>query len=237
MVITTRKFIASTDTGIILDTMPKSLYYDTHPRKGRPSQKWFTEFHAYLTALLTHAQIYVAVLEDDPDMILGYGIFHGDTLEFLYTKEGYRRQGVATLLARQYEYKKLNPKHITKLAKQILDNKFQKEQESMDDSKKTPSEAAHGHSSEATRTSPLTDEQKIQHFIEQGFAIRYVAFQSAVLSGFNAAENQFSMDSSNKMRVPTSLHWTPAGIIIKQNGKVIPVSLSNVISGSMQKIG
>lgn len=215
MVITTRKFDKDTDTGFILDTMPKAIYFDSHPRRGRPSPKWFKDFHDYLTTLLTTADILIAASDDDPNLILGYAISDKRTLEFVYVKEAYRKQGIATMLAKELSYGDVSEKNMTKLgrkiieqAKQPLENQVEKKTENK------PTEVS---------------EDRFESLIASGFPIDFIRFQSAILSGHNQAESQLSMNSGNKVRKADSIHYTAFGVVIKQNGTRFIVPLSNVI--------
>lgn len=218
MVITTRAFNEDTDTGIIRDTMPKAIYFDTHPRRGRPNKTWFESFDSYLMGLIKVADIVVATSEDDSDFILGYAIFHDSKLEFIYVKDVFRKQGICKMLFGQRPFTTINESNMTKLGKQILEQQFKTQED--------------GVKKQAETATTTIDQSQIDRLIEGGFKIKKVTFQSAVVGGFGTAEFQFSSESGNKTRVPDKLHWTPAGVVVEQNGERFITPLANVIQGN-----
>lgn len=216
MVINTRRFIETSDAGFIVDSMPKEIYFDNkESRRGRVNKKWFEDFHLYLTGLFKTAHIVMATTPDDPDFILGYAIFlNGDKtqLEFVYVKEAYRKQGIGTMLVNDHDYDSINEQNLTVLGKQILKQR-QEQTEQILTNQDTVDQA------QAT-IDPLT---------ANAVPIIKATFQSAILSGFNAAEFQLSIRSSNKMRNADAMWYTPHGVIIDQNSHRFIIPLSNVI--------
>ncbi len=228
MVIVTRAFNPETDTGIILDTMPKSIYYDSHPRRGRPLKTWFEQFHVFLTELLKDAVTIMAVSQDDPDHILGYAVFNAGKLIFIYIKDTYRKQGIATMLSKEVMFESFNEETMTKLGRQILSQKQAYKENLLAQPTAVKTETL-----TTPESKPSPDKDVIDVLIENGFEIQKVTFQSAVLSGFNAAEFQFAHSSTNKLRKPDALYWTQVGVVWKQNGHRAIVPFSNVIQGDI----
>ena len=104
--------------------------------KGTPEYKafkaiWFKEFHLKMSSLLKDATIYVACIQNDPDTLLGYSIIYKDTLEFVYVKELFRTQGIATLLTKDKYTKVATP--ITKVGLTIISKNPQYNKENLND--------------------------------------------------------------------------------------------------------
>jgi GNAT superfamily N-acetyltransferase len=94
-----RPFMPLTDTGFILSTYPKSVYYKL-PKENRPASKkaWMGEFYQGLLELLGTADIRILCTREEPNFIIGYAISHGSKLLFMYVKKDYRGQGLSKLL-------------------------------------------------------------------------------------------------------------------------------------------
>lgn len=219
MVIRTRHFDEANDKGFIIESMPKSLYYDSH--KGPPNKAWFADYFQYINELLKRAQIDVAVDESDPKFIIGYSIIDYEIpdgrLEYVFIKEPYRRQGIAKLLLKQHPYKLINQSNLTKLGRQILEQMKAKESDQDETQPAQP------------QPKEPKLENKIDSLIRSGFPVNKVTFQSAIISGFNTAESQMDLASSNKSRRPDRMFYTSAGIIIEQNKFQWIEPLANII--------
>lgn len=65
-----------------------------------PQDLFFKEYTKYIAQLLFNpdCKIDVAVLETDPDMILGFVCYFPDTIHWCYVKNKYRGKGIAKLL-------------------------------------------------------------------------------------------------------------------------------------------
>lgn len=213
MVISTRKFIEATDAGFILDSMPKEIYFDSKAsRKGRINKKWFEEFHQYLLNMFKDGVIFIATTQDDPDFILGYSIFWGKILQFVYVKEAYRKQGIGTMLEASQEYSNFRHDNLTKLGAQILNQRTDHKEELL-----------------TKQETPTMTDDHWEKLIKNAIPIIKVTFQSAILSGFNTAEFQLSTTSGNKMRVADKMWLCPFDVAIEQNGHRFAIPKSNVI--------
>lgn len=160
----------------------------------------------------------MAIAEDDPDFLLGYIICVGSQLEFIYVKDGYLNQGIATMLSNELPWSEVNKNNLTKIGKIILEQK--------EASVKTQPES----------TSDKKLPAIMDDWIDMGFLVRCATFHDAITAAHNTAESQLSMDSNNKQRRPDSMHYTPYGLIVKQNNNIIIVPLSNIHSTSVEKI-
>lgn len=217
MIIVTRDFNAETDTGIIVESMSKSIYFDTHSRKGRPSPKWFKAFDDYIRPVLQRAKVVIATTDDDQSHILGFAIFDLaiECLEFIYVKDAYRKQRIATMLSKQVSHVCINKNNMTKLGQKILDQLHQHK-------------ALEVVPMESIKNEP-DDLDKVAGWIKNGIAVKKASFQSAILSGFNAAESQLSKDSHNKIRVPEEMYYTMGGLVVIQNKETVIIPLANVL--------
>ncbi len=85
------------DRNFILATFLRGLYY---------GDSWFSEinksvfmehYHKVINYLIDKKtiNIRVACLKDDPTVILGYAIFEGDTLHWVFIKKSWRNIGLA----------------------------------------------------------------------------------------------------------------------------------------------
>ena len=118
MKVIVRRFKVFEDSGIIFSTFPKGVYYGLETIPEEPKREWFSRYYETTRELLENADIRIACRDDDHDFIVGYAIINFDTCEFVYVKEGYRKQGIATLLIPD-NINKFN--NITKIGKVILD--------------------------------------------------------------------------------------------------------------------
>jgi GNAT superfamily N-acetyltransferase len=215
MVINTRRFNEDSDAGLIIDSMPKEIYFDNkESRRGRINKKWFEEFHEYLKSLFKTAHIVIATSSDDQDFILGYAIFQDSQLEFVYVKEAYRKQGIGTMLVSDIEYTSYNANNLTQLGRKILEQQAEAIGETM--AKKETI---------TTTATTAPDDRLTQNAIP----IVKATFQSAILSGFNAAEFQLSTTSTNRIRKADAMWYTPHCVIIDQNKHRLIIPSSNVI--------
>lgn len=75
-----------------------------------------------LDAILRRSEVFVACVPNFPDEILGYAVFEGPALHFVYVKDAFRRHGIAQdlLARRQYTHHTF----LTSIGKKILKSKF-----------------------------------------------------------------------------------------------------------------
>jgi GNAT superfamily N-acetyltransferase len=107
----------SGDTSYVISTWITSYQERTSTRELRPS-----ELHARIEHLLSLADTSLLVLTDveTPDLILGWSCSSESALHYVYVRDGFRRQGIATrLVARTNDPIHLVATHTTKLARTI----------------------------------------------------------------------------------------------------------------------
>jgi GNAT superfamily N-acetyltransferase len=113
------------DSGFIISSWPKNAYFSAAEPIHTKKDKWFRAFYEHVKHHLAHSEITIACSIDAPYAIFGYSIVDKEILEFVYVKELYRKQGIATMLVpeRIKEFR-----NITKIGKSILDNRKLKEE-------------------------------------------------------------------------------------------------------------
>ncbi len=107
------------DSGLIYSSWPKGVYYSgIHPITIEKNL-WFKQSYRYVQDSLAHDHILIACLVSDPEIILGYAVFKGTTLEWVYVKKDYRHRGIARLLMGT-GIERININHLTHLGKALL---------------------------------------------------------------------------------------------------------------------
>lgn len=90
------------DISFIYATMLRGLYYGSDYWHTVDKAIFFAKYENRLNKLLMTegVTVKVACLPDASDVILGYAIYsHQDALHWIFVKQAWRRQGLATLLA------------------------------------------------------------------------------------------------------------------------------------------
>lgn len=106
---------------MILSTFLKGLYYGDSFFSQVPKPIFMDRYKLVARALVNdkNTAIRVACLPDDPDVILGYGLFSRDesTVFYVFTKTPWRMRGIArSLLPKSPKY----VAHLTKLGQNLL---------------------------------------------------------------------------------------------------------------------
>lgn len=132
-----RAFIPHLDQAFIYATWRNSRYYGCEDLKHKDTKKTFKDLTNQIKETLKTAQVHVACLEKAPDVIIGYVVFTGTHLDWVYVKDSFRKMGIASLLM---------PKTITsftnqptKIGRSILEKK-NKENVNGDDAKHSAKE-------------------------------------------------------------------------------------------------
>lgn len=116
-----RPFNPNSDSGFIFSTMPKGVFYASFAKI--PNRDiFFTTFYSYLQDLLKHAQVLIACMKNDQEVIIGYAILDKAQLEWIYVKESYRNQAIAGLMLKNKLITAVNPQNITVVGHDILKN-------------------------------------------------------------------------------------------------------------------
>lgn len=127
MNIVVRPFDPAIDTGLVYSTWAKGFYYSGLFINPGPKKQWFAHYHAYVQRMLKDASVSVAALADDPSTIIGYSVINGTTLEWIYVKELFRKQGIAKLLVKNKVIGEVN--NLTKIGKALAEKYNLKEKQ------------------------------------------------------------------------------------------------------------
>lgn len=86
------------DINFMLSTALKGLYYGSKFWAEVDQESFFKNYEPFLKTLMLKTDIKIACLEDDPDVILGWIMYHKQTVDFVFVKKSYRKLGIAKLL-------------------------------------------------------------------------------------------------------------------------------------------
>jgi hypothetical protein len=121
MKIIIRHFDPISDSSFIYSSSYKQVKYaNFHPQAD--DDDFFAQFQEYIRDLLANAKIFVACPSDDQNTILGYSVINKNTLEFVYVKELFRKQGIATLLTQNKGVTSFNKDNLTTIGQSILED-------------------------------------------------------------------------------------------------------------------
>jgi hypothetical protein len=101
-----RDFHPDTDQPIIYATWRNGAYYGALNRKDeieKPAEarKFFRKKTTEIRWILRKSNVRIACLSDDPHTIIGFAVFAGDHLNWVFVKSDYRNKGIANLLVPQ----------------------------------------------------------------------------------------------------------------------------------------
>ena len=104
-----RSFDPAQDTGFIVSTWPKAVYFGAIDEPSTPWSTWATAVHEKIKQLLGTCEVRIASEADKPLLIIGYSVVNDNRLEFVYVKKDYRGVGVGRLLCSGIgEYQPMN---------------------------------------------------------------------------------------------------------------------------------
>jgi len=108
------------DEAFIFQTWLQGLYHGNSLFNLIDHDIYFTNYRKVIESLLKTAQVSVACLKDDPEIILGYSISQGTKLHWVHVKEAWRKIGIAKeLLPPNFD----TVTHVTTVGENILKNK------------------------------------------------------------------------------------------------------------------
>lgn len=99
-----RDFNPDTDSALLYATWRNALWYDQDDRDDRSSDSFFKQATKSIRLLLKEpdTKVKIACLSDAPDFIVGYSVFQGTKLLWIYVKIDYRVKKIGSLLAKGY---------------------------------------------------------------------------------------------------------------------------------------
>lgn len=85
---------------LIYSSWLRSLRYGNDHLRNVKANLYYPRYHNYVSAVLAdpQAEIRLAVLGDDSDVILGYSVSRGTSLDFVWVQKDQRRQGIGSAL-------------------------------------------------------------------------------------------------------------------------------------------
>lgn len=112
--------ITETDFPFIFATWLKGLYHGNSYYRKINQDLFYKKYHKILEYVLNGSTVYIACMEDEPDVILGYSVFSGTTLHWVFVKKAWRKLGIGkNLLPQQIE----RVSHISKLGETLMKQK------------------------------------------------------------------------------------------------------------------
>lgn len=86
------------DIPCIYSTWRNSAYYGSKKDHVQPAKIFFKMQTVKIKSILDKSQTKIACLEEDPDLIIGYVVWSGTHLDWIYVKADYRLKGIGGLL-------------------------------------------------------------------------------------------------------------------------------------------
>lgn len=86
------------DRNFILASWLRGLYYGSEWFREIPKEIFMENYHKVIDHILSRAQVTVACLKDDEDVILGYSVHGGPKLHWVFCKKAWRGIGISKLL-------------------------------------------------------------------------------------------------------------------------------------------
>jgi GNAT superfamily N-acetyltransferase len=105
---------------LIFSKWLRSLRFGNPLFKNIKSEAFYTQYHAYIENLLKKPDsiVRLAVLTDDPDVVLGFSVCREDVLDYVYVHKDHRNVGIAKSLMPKNR-KITTMTHITMIALEI----------------------------------------------------------------------------------------------------------------------
>ncbi len=104
------------DVSFIYASWLRGLYYGDTWFGEIPKDVFMANYHRVLEAILTKADVRVACLKDDPDVILGYSVAYGPILHWIFVKSAWRNIGIGKSLT---DFKIEAATHLTKVGRSL----------------------------------------------------------------------------------------------------------------------
>lgn len=99
-----REFNPGMDSPLLFASWRHCLWFDAHPADTKPNPIFYRLTTKKINSLLRdpHTKVKIACLSDDSNEIKGYAVLTNQTIQFVYVKLDYRKQGIATLLTKGF---------------------------------------------------------------------------------------------------------------------------------------
>lgn len=101
--VVTRPYNPDTDAPLVYTTWRNNLWYDLK-RPDSEATAFYRKVNRHIKKLLSQPStvVRIACMTYDPNQIIGYSIMQGTHLIWVYVKANYRKEGIATLLCKDY---------------------------------------------------------------------------------------------------------------------------------------
>jgi hypothetical protein len=86
------------DINFMLSTMLRGLFFGSKFWGEVDQDSFFKYYEPFLKTLMLKSDIRVACLDDDQDVILGWSMYSGSVMHFVFVKKSYRKKGIAKML-------------------------------------------------------------------------------------------------------------------------------------------
>lgn len=86
------------DLPLIYSTWMLGLYHGCDWFNKIEKKAFFDNYKKVVEKRVTDSDIKVAVLTEDPDVILGYVCYRGNVLDWIFVKKAWRKMGIAKML-------------------------------------------------------------------------------------------------------------------------------------------
>ncbi len=103
--VTLRPYNEESDLPFVYAAWKNAIWYDKNPNKDlKPDPGFLRIMSKKIKEILNHFPITVriACLRFNPDQIIGYSVMEDKTIQFVYVKLDYRKQGIAKLLTKNF---------------------------------------------------------------------------------------------------------------------------------------
>ena len=84
--------------GLVYSKWMRSLRHGNDYFKLVDSDSYYKAYGRYIDTLLKQSEVWLAVLTDDLDTVLGFSVCHGATVHYVHVHRDSRRIGIARLL-------------------------------------------------------------------------------------------------------------------------------------------
>lgn len=107
------------DRGLVFSTMLRGLFHGCDLYGQIEEKAFYENYSKIIESLLDRAELRVACLADDEDVVLGYAIVRGSVLDYCFVKRPWRKQGIAYRLCLEIN----TCTHLTRMGQSIKNRK------------------------------------------------------------------------------------------------------------------
>mgnify|MGYP006270041487 CR=1 FL=1 len=106
------------DVNFIYQTWLKGLYYGSDFWKQMKGDTYYSTYKRLIERILVTpgTKVKIACLKEDPEVVIGYAVYTGDTLHWAFVKPQWRKMGIAKAIIPD-TIKKVT--HLTKVGKSL----------------------------------------------------------------------------------------------------------------------